>query len=52
MSDIENSIGVMFYNKQPIPIILEMTYSDLKYWTHWHEIIQKEWKKAGGNTEG
>ena len=38
-------MGNMFYNHQPVNIIEEMTYSDLKYWNKWHEVIQKEYGK-------
>ena len=36
----------MFFNKQSVDVINEMTYSELKYYNNWHNIIQGEWKKA------
>ena len=39
-------MGAMFYNQQPISEIMEMTYSELKYWNKWHEAIQAGWKNA------
>jgi hypothetical protein len=39
-------MGELFYRNQPIPIILEMNYTDLKYWHNWHMAIEKQWKKS------
>lgn len=34
-------MGALYYDKQPINIINEMGYKELKYWYGWHKIIQK-----------
>lgn len=36
----------MYCDGQPVNVIDDMTYNDLKYWSHWHDVMQK----AYGNT--
>ena len=38
-------MGNLYSDHQPINVIEDMTYSDLKYWNKWHDIIQKEYGK-------
>ncbi len=45
-SEINQWMGNMYCDHQPINVIEEMTYNDLKYWNKWHEIIQKEYGKT------
>ena len=37
-------MGNMFYRGQPINVIENMTYHDLKYWNGWHEKMDDQLK--------
>ena len=41
VSIIDQWIGNMFYRGQPINVIDELSYSDLKYFAGWHEVMVK-----------
>jgi len=40
-------MGGLFCEHQPINIINNMKYHEMKYWHAWHEAMQKEYKKVG-----
>lgn len=39
-------MGNMFYRGQPVNVIDNMTYSDLKYWNNWHEVMVRAEKRV------
>jgi len=39
-------MGNMFYRHQSIDVIDRLTYSDLKYWNEWHEIMIRAEKRV------
>lgn len=43
---IDQWLGNLFYRGQPIDVLEKMTYSRLKYWNSWHELIAEQERKA------
>ncbi len=35
-------MGNLFYRRQQIQVIYDMTFSEMKMWNEWHEIMVKE----------
>jgi len=44
-------MGNLFYRKQPIQIIKDLRYAEMKYWNDWHELMVEQQKKVNEEIE-
>ena len=45
-------MGNLFYRKQPINIIKDLRYAELKYWNGWHELMEKQQQEVNDKIAG
>ena len=52
IADIDQWVGNLFYRRVQPPIISAMEYSELEFWSEWHDRIEKQVEDSVKDAKG